>query len=140
MTDWFNANKLSLNLHKTAAMQFWNNNTNLELHVDNVKIPVVESTKLEVQIDNQLTWHNHVNHLVNKLSINKRMMALSRNLLDQNSLRKIYFAHIHSHLNYSLSVWGSMISSSLLKELSKLQSQCVEMIARTKPMDIVNAM
>ena len=56
MTDWFNANKLSLNLHKTAAMQLWNNNTNLELCVDNVKIPVVESTKfLGVQIDNQLT-------------------------------------------------------------------------------------
>ena len=36
MFDWFNANKLSLNLHKTAAMQFWNNNTNLELRVDNV--------------------------------------------------------------------------------------------------------
>ena len=87
MTDCLNANKLSLNLHKTAAMQFWNNNTNLELRVDNVKIPVVESTKfLGVQIDNQLTWHNHVNHLVNKLSINKRMMALDRNLLDRNSL------------------------------------------------------
>ena len=141
MTDWFNANKLSLNLHKTAAMQFWNNNTNLELRVDNVKIPVVESTKfLGVQIDNQLTWHNHVNHLIKKLSINKRMMALGRNLLDRNSLRKIYFAHIHSHLNYGLSVWGSMISSSLLKELSKLQSQCVEMIVRTKPMDIINTM
>ena len=83
MTDWFNANKLSLNLYKTVAMQFWNNNTNLELHVDNVKIPVVESTKfLGVQIDNQLTWHNHVNHLINKLSINKRMMSLGRNSLD----------------------------------------------------------
>ena len=81
MTDWFNANRLSLNLHKTVAMQFWNNNTNLELRVDNVKIPVVESTKfLGVQIDNQLTWHNHVNHLINKLSINKRMMSLGRNL------------------------------------------------------------
>ena len=33
-----------------------------------------------------------------------------------------------------------MISSSLLKELSKLQSQCVEMIVHTKPMDIINAM
>ena len=87
MTDWFNANKLSLNLHKTAAMQFWNNNTSLELQVDNIKIPVVESTKfLGVQIDNQLMWHNHANHVINKLSINKRLMALGRNLLDRDSL------------------------------------------------------
>ena len=35
MIDWFNANKLSLNLQKTVAMQFWNNNTNLNLQVDN---------------------------------------------------------------------------------------------------------
>ena len=69
-------------------MQFWNNNTNLELHVDNVKIPVIESTKfLGVQIDNQLTWHNHVNHLVNKLSINKRMMEqFTKDLLCTHSL------------------------------------------------------
>ena len=33
-----------------------------------------------------------------------------------------------------------MIPSSLLKELSKLQSQCVEMIVRTKSTDIANAM
>ena len=136
MTDWFNANKLSLNLHKTAAMQFWNNNTSLELQVDNIKIPVVESTKfLGVQIDNQLTWHNHANHVINKLSINKRLMALGKNLLDRDSLRKIYFAHIHSHLNYGLSIWGSMLSSFSLKELSKLQIHCIEMIAPSRSTD-----
>ena len=61
MTDWFNANKLSLNLYKTVAMQFWNNNANLELCVGNLKIPLVECTKfLGVLID-----------LVNKLSNNE---------------------------------------------------------------------
>ena len=45
MIDWFNVNKLSLNLHKSVAMQFWNNNTSLELQVDSIKIPIVESTK-----------------------------------------------------------------------------------------------
>ena len=87
MIDWFNANKLSLNLQKTVAMQFWNNNTNLNLQVDNTKIPIVEGTKfLGVQIDNQLTWHNHVNHVINKLHSNRRLMALGRNLLDRDSL------------------------------------------------------
>ena len=33
-----------------------------------------------------------------------------------------------------------MTSNALLKELSKLQSQCVEMIVRTRPTDIFNAM
>ena len=53
MIDWFNANKLSLNLQNMVAMQFWSNNTNLNLHVNNTEIPTVESTKfLGVQIDN----------------------------------------------------------------------------------------
>ena len=141
MIDWFNANKLSLNLQKTAAMQFWNNNTSLKLQVDNIKIPIVESTKfLGVQIDNQLTWHNHVNHVINKLSINKRLMALGKNLLDRDSLRNIYFAHIHSHLNYGLSIWGSMLSSSSLKELSKLQTHCIELIAPRRSTDVWTTM
>ena len=137
MTDWFNANKLSLNLHKTVAMQFWNNNANLELHVGDLRIPQVECTQfLGVLIDKQLTWHDHVNHLVNKLSNNKRLMSLGKNLLDKNNLRNVYFAHIHLHLNYGLLVWGSMISNSHLKELSKLQSQCVELIMHTRSTDI----
>ena len=141
MTDWFNANRLSLNLYKTVAMQFWNNNVNLELHVGDLKIPLVECTKfLGVLIDNQLTWQDHVNHLVNKLSNNKRLMSLGKHLLDKNSLLNVYFAHIHSHLNYGLLVWGSMISNSHLKELSKLQSQCVELIMHTKSTDIFNSM
>ena len=96
MTDWFNANKLSLNLHKTAAMQFWNNKTSLELRVDNIKIPVVESTKfLGVQIDNQLTWHNHANRLSNKLSINKRLMAKIK-MFSGTTL--LYFVYWHYNI------------------------------------------
>ena len=122
-------------------MQFWNNNTNLELRVDDFKIPLVECAKfLGVLINNQLTWHDHVNHLVNKLSNNKRLMSLGKHLLDKNSLHNVYFAHIHSHLNYGLLVWGSMISNSHLKELSKLQSQCVELIMHTRSTDIFNSM
>ena len=98
-TDWFNANKLSLNLYKTVAMQFWNNNANLELRVDDLKIPLVECTKfLGVLIDSQLMWHDHVNHLVNKLSNNKRLMSLGKHLLDKNSLCNVYFAHTKVYL------------------------------------------
>ena len=141
MIDWFNANKLSLNLQKTVAMQFWSNNTNLNLHVNNTEILIVESTKfLGVQIDNQLTWHNHVNHVINKLHSNRRLMSLGKNLLNRDSLRKIYFAHIHSHLNYDLTIWGSMLLSSSLKELSKLQTRCIELIAPKKSMDIWTTM
>ena len=48
---------------------------------------MVEGTKfLVVQIDNQLTWHNHVNRVINKPHSNRRLMALGKNLLDRDSL------------------------------------------------------
>ena len=141
MIDWFNANKLSLNLQKTVSMQFWNNTANLNLYVGETIIPTVESTKfLGVQIDNQLSWRNHANHVIDKLHTNRRLMALGKNLLDRDSLRKIYFAHIHSHLNYGLTIWGSMLSSSSLKALSKLQTHCIELIASRRQIDALTTM
>ena len=67
-------------------------------------------------------------------------MTLGKNLLDRDSLQKIYFAHIHSHLNYGLTIWGSMLSSSSLKELSKLQTNCIELIAPQRSTDVRTTM
>ena len=72
MVDWFNANKLSLNLSKTVAMRFWTSTNKFELKIENFVIPLVESTKfLGVHIDNQLAWHEHANYLINKLNTNR---------------------------------------------------------------------
>ena len=72
MIDWFKANKLSLNLSKTVGIKFWDNKTNMSLHVDNINIQMTECTKfLGVYIDYKLAWHIHVNHLLNTLNTNR---------------------------------------------------------------------
>ena len=43
--DWFDANKLSLNLNKTVIIQFWPSKTKLKIKVGDVEIPLVNSTK-----------------------------------------------------------------------------------------------
>ena len=43
--------------------------------------------------------------------------------------------HVHSHLNYGLLAWGSMVSTTQLKELQKIQQQCVELISKLKDSD-----
>ena len=40
----------------------------------------------------------------------------------------IYYAHIHSHLNYSILVWGSMLSKSKQDKLFKIQKECMRSI------------
>ena len=72
MTNWFCANKLSLNLDKTIVIQFWNNKTNFQLHVNNFNIPIVSNTKfLGVHLDNQITWTVHINGLLEKIHLNR---------------------------------------------------------------------
>ena len=53
--------------------------------------------------------------------MNRRLMILGKNHLDTMCLRNIYFGHIHSHILYGISVWGSMISQSLVKEIYMIQ-------------------
>ena len=57
------------------------------------------------------------------------MLSLGKNLLDRNSLQSVYFGHIHSHLNYGLTVWGSMLSASQLSDLQKVQVECINIVA-----------
>ena len=100
LSSWFKANKLSLNIQKTTAMLFLPKKstykyTNLPLQIDNEPLPVVSQTKfLGVIIDNQLTWKEHVNNIIWKISINKTLIGKSLNLMNTSAKRKIYYTHI----------------------------------------------
>ena len=113
LDDWFKANHLSLNLSKTVLMNVWQKGKIIQLELDKVKIPTVTTTKfLGVYLDNQLNWKYHTTSLYNKIQSNKYLLSTTQNLLDKKSLRSIYYAHIYSHLSYSISTWGSMILAS----------------------------
>ena len=71
MSDWFKANKLSLNLDKTVGIKLWDN-SNFMLHTNNMSIEMTNHTKFRgVFIDYKLTWHIHATHLLNKLNMNR---------------------------------------------------------------------
>ena len=129
MSEWFKANKLSLNLAKTVAMKFWGSKRPFKLQVDGFEFPLVERTKfLGVFIDNELSWSEHANHVISKTRCNKRLLNLSKNLLDQHCLLNIYHGHIYSHMTYGLTVWGCMCPILLKREISKIQKDCVQLI------------
>ena len=128
MSDWFKANKQSLNLDKTIGIKFWDN-SNFMLHTNNMSIEMTDHTKfLGIYIDHKLTWHIHTSHLLDKLNTNRCLMILGKNHLDTTCLRNIYFGHIHSHILYGISVWGSMISQSMVKEIYMIQKKCVHLM------------
>ena len=120
--DWFKANQLSINLDKTVMMCFWPSSGNINVKVGDHKIPVVPFIKLlGVFLDESMSWKYHAEHLHNKLLMNKQLLTTSKNKLDRDSLRKVYFSHIHSHLTYGIKAWGPSLCAKKLEDLFKQQ-------------------
>ena len=137
LQSWFNANKLSLNIEKTVAMKFWDDKEDFHVSVNGWKIPLVRSTKfLGVYMDNMLSWHLHINHVMEKLNNNRRLLQLGKKFLNTHCKRNVYFGHIHSHLVYGILVWGSMVSESQLNGFHKIQDHCIRIISSNNHDDI----
>ena len=128
--DWFKANNLSLNLEKSMAVSLGHLNSNfLTIEVD-LTIPWVQEIKfLGIHIDIMLNWNHHYNLLYNKILQNKKLLTLSPNMLMVQAKLTIYYAHIHSHLNYAILAWGSMSSKNKLDKLFKVQKKCMRSIS-----------
>ena len=130
MQSWFNANKLSLNVEKTVAMKFWDDKGDFQVNINGWNIPLVRTTKfLGVYIDNMLSWHPHINHIIEKLNNNRRLLQMGKKLLNTHCKWNIYFGHIHSHLTYGILMWGSMASETQLNGLHKIQEHCIQIVS-----------
>ena len=137
--DWFKVNQLSINLDKTVMMCFWPSSGNISVKVGDYKIPVVPFTKfLGVFLDESMSWKCHTEHLHNKLLMNKQLLTTSKNKLDRDSLQKVYFSHIHSHLTYTIKAWGPSLSAKKLEDLLKQQQKCIQVICSAKSTTPIN--
>ena len=52
-------------------------------------------------------------------------MCKVKHLLDSDSLRNIYFAYVHSYLNYANIAWGSTHVTKLKKLFSQQKQACL---------------
>ena len=141
LREWFNVNKLSLNLTKTVMINFWPNSTTTHIKLNEKTIPLVSNTKfLGVFLDDTLNWKHHIANMHSKLTANKHLIRVNKSLLTIDALRKIYFAHIHSHLSYCLITWGPMADKQLLNKLAKIQIECVKMIGTKLGLKTIDSM
>ena len=84
LTNWYKANKLSLNVNKTVLLKFWPTGPSFDIQISNTTLSNQHFTKfLGVMIDDKLTWNAHLNKVYNKLLANKRLLMNSKNLLPE---------------------------------------------------------
>ena len=129
--DWFNANKLTLNLEKSVLMHFNSKDKkeSISVCIGGKLLPVVKSTKfLGVFIDENLKWTTHIKNLLLKLKAKSCLFSKGKYLLNSHAKKMVYFAQVHSNLLYGILMWGNMIQKSDLRKLQKIQDSCVQMI------------
>ena len=64
-------------------------------------------------------WHKHFNELLNKLLVNKRLLAITKLHLSKKAKLIFYYAYIFSHISYKILVWSNMIGKTYLDKYIK---------------------
>ena len=130
MISWFSANKLVINLSKTHSMLFSNKRGNPRLNIKLQNIIIKEKdvvTLLGVEVDNKLSWKNHITHICNKISKSIAIIRILRFSFPKHILIMLYMSLIYSYINYCNVIWGSA-DECHLKPLLVLQKKALRMI------------
>ena len=130
---WFAANKLAINLSKTHSMLFSNKRGNPRLNIKLQNIIIKEKdvvTFLGVEVDNKLSWKNHINHICNKISKSIAIIRILRFTFPKHILIMLYMSLIYSYINYCNVIWGSA-DECHLKPLLVLQKKALRMITNS---------
>ena len=130
ITDWFKANKLTLNLDKSVCILFSKNKlADKNKYLNELNLPIADHTKfLGLRLDKILNWTYQFNHVTLKLKRNMTMLRRSVKLMTSHAKKTLYYGHIYSHLSYCISTWGPMLQQNQIKKLQKLQNKCINLI------------
>ena len=117
LSEWFKANKLTLNISKTNYVTFskstTSRNTNLALNIGIEHITKVPHVKfLGVIIDERLEWKNHIDICKNKLSSGIYAINSFKNAIPTIQLKTLYYTLIHPYLTYGVLLWGGALKKT----------------------------
>ena len=136
-TDWFQANKLTLNVSKTKFILFRSKNmkvdfSNLALKIGSEKIERIWSdckTKyfkfVGHHLDEFLSWTHQINHVHSKLSSANYAIARVKNFVPLRVRRTLYNSLFRSHMEFGILSWGG-IGSGKLHKILQLQKKCTD--------------
>lgn len=118
--NWFSVNGFMLNESKTKIMNF-------SLREISNEFPSVKLLGLE--LDKTLSWKNHIEVVCRKISRVTFLLRKLRTSVPLNTLRQVYFALFHTHIQYCLHLWGHASNS---KEILKCQKRAIRIMLHKK--------
>ena len=149
VSEWFKANKLTLNISKTKYILFRKPNMhidhkNLHLSIEDSSIERIGSGCNEnsfkfvgVKIDEFLKWSDHLNSVKGKLASATFALAKIKNILPEHIKLTVYNSLFKPHLEYCNIAWGKS-NDRIISQLQTLQKKALRYIANTKVNSHVN--
>ena len=93
-----------------------------------MNITYTKNTKfLCVIIDNKLRWSDHINYIKNKIAKSIGIIHKTRNFLNKNTLRNLYYTFIYPYLIYYIEIWGNT-NDIHLDPLVKIQKKGIRVV------------
>lgn len=128
INDFFRINRLCLNVGKCNILHFTGRKTIPTLPAIELNSGTVETVKsiryLGIVLDSSLNWRAHVTELCSNLSRRVGILNKLRFYLPTKILQMIYFALVHSRINYLVGIWGSACNS-ILNPIQVLQNRAL---------------
>ena len=91
-----------------------NNITSITLRNQQI-LRVNKATFLGIYIDDGPEWDDYINHIVKMLSSGSYLIHTVKRYMFVDNLKSLYYSLIHSHLTYSIMLWGSSYQYRLYK-------------------------
>ena len=142
-SNWFRANKLTLNVKKTKFMLFSGHNKvnegqNLNLQINGKNVDQIGNSCKEKYfkfvghvLDENLTWEGHLEHLVKKLASANFAVNSTKNFLPSHIRKTVYYSLFDSHLNFGNILWGCA-ADKFLKKIDTLEKRCIRNVSLQK--------
>jgi len=150
---WFKANKLAVNVKKTkfiifhlrqkvvnvANLKLYDNHNDLNVPQDPDKLTEIECISckndddsdkvysLGILLDEHLSFDFHVSHLCKKLSRALYFMSKTKNIVNANTRKNLYFALFHPHILYCNNIFACTTGKNITK-LALLQKKAIRLI------------
>ena len=129
--DLLKSNKLSLNIIKAEFVIIRSTQDVLKfgdliaIRIDDQLVAHVKY--LGIIVDDRLTWKEHVDYILKKISRNLGAKKRSRQCITVDSTIAFYATLIEPYLRYCCNAWGSC-GNALLHRLQTLQNRAVRVI------------
>ena len=129
--DFAKSNFLRLNAKKTNLLHIHTAQTksvvNPHITVNEEEVSVSQVGKiLGVTITDTFNWKAHCEEVASKLRSTAYRFSMLRATLTLPSIKLVYFAHVQSHILYTIIIWGG---SPHLEQIFIAQKRCVRAMA-----------